>query len=394
MIRSSKHILKYSNKNKIEFLESLYTDYKVALQECIELILSGTIPLKKFLSTKDIPVLNNINHSQWKAIIYKQASEIIRSTIKKNKDIRFKRYKKVYYYFKTKNRQLQFLNKRYSELNLKYKQFIKPEPKNISINLDYHLFNTQFGDSFDEFIRIHLPYFKKKKSKDFSITLNLPVKYHKQSLKYSDWKRSKTICLSKVNSNFYLTFFYEKTEPNKKQEGSELGIDIGYKKLLSTSDNKFYGTEIESLCTKISKKLRGSKNYSQSLTHRTNYINKVCNSLDLTKVNYLVLEDLKNLKHKSKFSKKFNNKLQYWTYSKVLKKFESLCSEQGIYLEKVSPAYTSQTCSECGFIDKESRNKESFICTSCGTVLDADFNASINILHRGTYSSSQEKLQI
>jgi len=392
MIRSSKHILKYSNKYKLESLESLYSDYKVALQECIELILSGNLELRTFLNSKDIPVLNNIMHTGWKQIIYKQASEIVRSTIKKNKDLRFKHYQKVYKYFKEKNKQIQFLNKRYSELNLKYKQFIIPEPKNISINLDYRLFNIKFGNSFDEFIQIHLLYFQKNKKR--TITLNLPVKYHKQSLKYSDWKRKNTICLSKINSNLYFTFFYEKAEPNKKQEGLELGIDIGYKKLLSTSDNKFYGLKIESLYTKISKKLRGSKNYSQSLTQRTNYINQVCNSLDLKDVNYLVLEDLKNLKHKSKFSKKFNNKLQYWAYTSVLKKLEQKCSEQGIYLEKVSPAYTSQTCSECGCTDKESRKGETFICTSCGTVLDADFNASINILHRGTYSSSQEKLQI
>ena len=394
MIRSSKHILKYSNKDKLEFLESLYSDYQIALQECINLILSGNLELKVLLNSKDIPVLGNISHSQWKQVIYKQASEIIRSTTKKNKELRFKHYKKVYRYFKEKNRQIEFLSKKWSELNLKYKKFIVPEPKNISIFLDERLFDVQFGDSFDEFIQIKLPYFKKKKTRDVSITLNLPVKYHKNSLKYSDWKRKNTICLSKVNSNFYLTFFYEIPEPNIKSSGSELGIDIGYKKLLSTSRKEFLGLEIENLCTKISKKLRCSKNYNQSLTERTNYINQVCNSLDLTKVNYLVLENLKNLKHKSKLNTKFLNKLQYWIYPKVISKLESLCSEQGIYLEKVSPRYTSQTCSECGCTDKESRNLESFICTSCGTVLDADYNASLNILHRGIYSSSQEKLQI
>ncbi|RLI53396.1 MAG: transposase, partial [Candidatus Thorarchaeota archaeon] len=28
---------------------------------------------------------------------------------------------------------------------------------------------------------------------------------------------------------------------------------------------------------------------------------------------------------------------------------------------------------------------ESFLCTSCGMSLDADFNASLNILHGGVY---------
>ncbi len=50
---------------------------------------------------------------------------------------------------------------------------------------------------------------------------------------------------------------------------------------------------------------------------------------------------------------------------------------------KVSPAYTSQTCSRCGFVHRENRRGEVYQCTSCGIVLDADFNASLNILHRG-----------
>ena len=35
-----------------------------------------------------------------------------------------------------------------------------------------------------------------------------------------------------------------------------------------------------------------------------------------------------------------------------------------------------------------SRSRESFLCTACGKEIDADTNASINILHRGAYSPS------
>ena len=68
-----------------------------------------------------------------------------------------------------------------------------------------------------------------------------------------------------------------------------------------------------------------------------------------------------------------------------------LTEEEGINLIRVNPAYTSQTCSRCGSIHKESRNGEKFLCIDCGYELDADYNASINILHRGIYSSSTEK---
>lgn len=51
---------------------------------------------------------------------------------------------------------------------------------------------------------------------------------------------------------------------------------------------------------------------------------------------------------------------------------------------KVNPAYTSQTCSACGTVDKKSRDSQSrFLCTNCGFHANADHNAAINILNRG-----------
>ena len=74
--RISKHILKFSNNNKLKLLEQLFYDYEIALNECLNLLLSNKLELKNLLSSKDIPTLGNINHSQWKQIIYKHASEI------------------------------------------------------------------------------------------------------------------------------------------------------------------------------------------------------------------------------------------------------------------------------------------------------------------------------
>jgi len=49
-------------------------------------------------------------------------------------------------------------------------------------------------------------------------------------------------------------------------------------------------------------------------------------------------------------------------------------------VEKVNPAYTSQTCSECGTTDKNSRKSQAlFECVSCGYSANADVNAAKNI---------------
>jgi putative transposase len=69
--------------------------------------------------------------------------------------------------------------------------------------------------------------------------------------------------------------------------------------------------------------------------------------------------------------------------------FETLLSyklaERGGMLVKVNPAYTSQTCSCCGTIDKASReNQATFRCGHCGHAANADTNAARNILRAGT----------
>lgn len=89
-----------------------------------------------------------------------------------------------------------------------------------------------------------------------------------------------------------------------------------------------------------------------------------------------------------KINTKFMNKLQRWNYSKVINNIKNKSEERGINLVEVPPAYTSQTCSNCGAIHRESRLGELYRCVTCGFEIDADYNASMNILHRGVYSPS------
>ncbi len=58
-------------------------------------------------------------------------------------------------------------------------------------------------------------------------------------------------------------------------------------------------------------------------------------------------------------------------------------------VEKVNPAYTSQTCHWCGHVAKENRRKERFECVSCGYAGNADINAAFNVLALGTGAAGQ-----
>jgi predicted RNA-binding Zn-ribbon protein involved in translation (DUF1610 family) len=49
-------------------------------------------------------------------------------------------------------------------------------------------------------------------------------------------------------------------------------------------------------------------------------------------------------------------------------------------VEKINPAFTSQRCSACGRVDRDSRKSQAvFRCTACGFAANADVNAAINI---------------
>jgi putative transposase len=52
-------------------------------------------------------------------------------------------------------------------------------------------------------------------------------------------------------------------------------------------------------------------------------------------------------------------------------------------VQKVNAAYTSQTCSRCGIVDRRARESQAtFRCRSCGYIANADVNAAINIAAR------------
>lgn len=389
MIRTSKHILKYQTNSKNINLEKLFEDYKLCLESYIGLILNETLPLNKHLSSKNLPNII-ISHSNWKSAIYINASHIVRSCFKKHNNMRYNRYKKVYKYFMKSGRLKSFTDKRFSELRLnRFPKTLKINLKNISINLDGNLFDlSKNSKEFDEFIKIRTPYKDPNGHHSRSTTIKIPLRYHKQSLKFKNWNRKNTIKLSKINNNFYATLTYEKKEISIKPTGNPVGVDCGYKKLLVLSDGQIIGKSLETQYLNITKKKQGSKNYKQTLKERDKLINQEINKIDLSQINHLIIEDLKNVKFKAKLSRSTNNKLQRWTYPKVIAKLERLCQENGIQLTKVNPAYTSQTCSRCGTLDKKSRNGETFQCVSCKLEIDADFNASINILHRGVFDPS------
>lgn len=105
----------------------------------------------------------------------------------------FNRYKKAFKYCLKTNKFNAFTDKHFHELNINYIKRLKFDLKNISIMLNENLFDIKSctNGEFNEFVRIFTPTFKEGKKR--AKTICLPVKWHKHSLKFKDWKRKKSV---------------------------------------------------------------------------------------------------------------------------------------------------------------------------------------------------------
>jgi len=167
-----------------------------------------------------------------------------------------------------------------------------------------------------------------------------------------------------------------------KATGADLGMDVGLNKLLACSDRKALGKGIKNICKKMARRVPGSRGKARTAKERSDYINHTLNQIPWASIRMLAIEKLKNLKlgKKPTRGKSFRKALAPWTYAYVLERAKLKAAENCVLVVEVSPAYTSQTCPECGHRARQSRNNERFSCVRCGHADDADFVGARNIL--------------
>lgn len=232
MIRSLKFSLSRGNLSKLEKLEIFHEMYMEDLKFYIDLLRTEKLPIQNFLSSKLLPI-NKIQNSKIRISIYQQAVSIIRCNLNFTQKRVYKKYKKLYYKCSKENKHQRFLDKHFKDLNIKYLKRIKININKCSMILGQGLIDFEEGRSFDEFVRIRLPW--NKENKKIGETINLPFNFYKYAKKYSNWNRRNTISILKKNNQFYLTLFFEKEEV-KKSNQQVVGLDIGYNKLISDSN--------------------------------------------------------------------------------------------------------------------------------------------------------------
>lgn len=249
-----------------------------------------------------------------------------------------------------------------------------PEVKGSSIELDERF--VQFinhKNSFDLWMKIN------SLGNKMSVVLPSRKHHHMNQLVAKNFEQKKSTRLRMSKKGMFLDLFFEKIVP-QNTNGTSIGVDVGIKKLITTSDGATYGRGIEALLTKIQSKKQGSHAFRRALTERNEYINAtVKEMMHQCPSGTLVLEDIKHMYR----GKKGMTKQKRWVYSFLRKKLEMEAEVVGVQCLFVNPAFTSQTCHSCGHVDAGSRHGEMFQCTSCQWSADADHNASMNILKRG-----------
>lgn len=91
----------------------------------------------------------------------------------------------------------------------------------------------------------------------------------------------------------------------------------------------------------------------------------------------IVLEDLEQIRDRISNASKF----QQWAFRELGRQITYKAKAEGITVEVVNPAYTSQQCShtDCGFTHDDNRDGDVFRCQKCGMELHSDYNAARNI---------------
>ena len=203
---------------------------------------------------------------------------------------------------------------------------------------------------------------------------------------------------------------YEVEVERRQDDGEFLGVDMNVRQV-ATSDGYFYflpdlrkkEARRKRYQRRMARQVKGSnrrKNTKKKLAKmsrkianiRKNWIHQTTKEI-AEKCGTVIVEDLKvknmtasakgtienpgkNVKQKAGL----NRAIQDTALGKLRRNLEYKCGR----LIEVNPAYTSQTCSECGHVDKENRKTQArFLCVSCGFASNADTNAAMNIRRLG-----------
>ena len=211
--------------------------------------------------------------------------------------------------------------------------------------------------------------------------------------------------ISKEAGKYYVSVLVEDIIKPLPVTKTIVGIDLGVKDLVITSDGDKYASlnlvqkyekKIAGLQRWLSRCKPGSKNrykvriklqrvYQKMKNARKYYTDLITKKL-IEENDYIISEDLKIKEMIESSTNKLSKYLTSSSLSEIVRKLEYKSKWYGRIYLKVNMYYpSSQRCNLCGSINKEVKdlNVRYWKCPECGTNHDRDINASLNIIEKG-----------
>ena len=238
--------------------------------------------------------------------------------------------------------------------------------------------------------------------KIYKISQPIKVKFHRPLL----GKPTSVTVIKDRAGNWFVSFVVQVddyfVELNKDEVETAIGIDLGCKTFAVCSDSTSYDNpkflyksekKLKKLQKKHNKKQKNSNNKAKSRrrlakqhkkvsNQRSNFIKQTASSI-AKKNDLVVCEDLNvsGIVQNHKLAKTISD----CSLSAFLKELQWQCKKRGKIFHQVDRWYpSSKTCNHCGYIKKELKLSErEWICPNCGSTINRDYNASLNILSQG-----------
>lgn len=216
----------------------------------------------------------------------------------------------------------------------------------------------------------------------------------------------KTCAIKREGDRWFACFSVEYTPIKKAIPTKYIGIDVGIKSFATLSNGKTienpkYLCKSEKKLKKkqrvLSKKKIGSRNrnrarkivskiHSKVRNQRLDFHHKVSRDI-VDNYGFVAVEDL-NIKGMAK-NHSLAKSISDVSWGQFLGFLKYKAEEAGIQFEKVPPKNTSINCSHCGNPVPKTLKDRIHVCLVCGTTLDRDHNAAINILKKSTVGTTE-----
>ena len=378
IIRVSKHTLKYANQNKLNTLSNFIDEYRRVAQLYLNHIWNNRIThvTKNKTYTLDVS-RNRINFPKYldykiinpnTTLSARALSSCMNQVLGMLKSATKKQSKRLW---KVRDLLSESQQPSKSLINkIRQQKPIKPNASNLIPELSSKCADFQeTTGNFNACLRLS------SIGKTFG-QIKLPIKYHHKS---NCWKSTGKMLGSFLIDKSYINIRWE--IPRKtKSSGNIVGADQGLNDVLTLSNEQVtpktdnHGYTLHKILDKLSRKKKGSMAFSKAQDHRKNFINWSINQLNLKNIKQINLEEIWNIRYKSKSSRK----MSHWTNTLIRDKLLRSCEEQEVLVKLQPSAYRSQRCSSCGLVRKANRKGKQYTCKGCSFSLDSDLNAAKN----------------